>query len=142
MKSALSTSAVLRGVLALTLAAAALGCGGDTQRGGEFLRSVEGAVGARGRPRVARRARVTRPVVSQMQHCLQGHFPHDPQCDACVRGRCVAPVSNRRGMDDEVRGADSGFVLGIDLYGPFGADVDGHTYALFGVEVGRTAPIA
>ena len=33
--------------------------------------------------------------------------------------------------------SDKGFVLGIDLYGPFTPDVDGNVYALIGVEAGH-----
>ena len=37
-----------------------------------------------------------------------------------------------------IEDSDKGFVLGIDLYGPFTPDVDGNVYALVGVEVGHT----
>ena len=43
-----------------------------------------------------------------------------------------------RRTDGKVQDADKGYVLGVDYAGPFEPDVNGNTYALFGVEVGHT----
>ena len=52
--------------------------------------------------------------------------------------RLTAAPATRNPPDGEIADSDKGFVLGIDLYGPFTPDVDGNVYALVGVEVGRS----
>ena len=65
-------------------------------------------------------------------------MPHDPTCDACRMARLTAPPTTRNSLDSVIEDSEKGFVLGIDLYGPFTPDVDGNVYAMVGVEVGHT----
>ena len=65
-------------------------------------------------------------------------MPHDPNCEACRMARLTAPPATRNPLDSEIEDSNKGFVLGIDLYGPFSPDVDGNVYAMVGVEVGHT----
>ena len=50
----------------------------------------------------------------------------------------TAPPATRRGDPRAIADATRGFVLGVDLYGPFTPDVDGNVWAMVGVEVGHT----
>ena len=52
--------------------------------------------------------------------------------------RLTKAPATRNTPDSVIEGSDKGFVVGIDLYGPFTPDVNGHTYAMLGVEVGHT----
>ena len=87
------------------------------------------------RPHSSRQATVP---PSPIPHGVRGHMPHDPNCDACQMVRLTAPPATRNPLDSEIEDSDKGFVLGIDLYGPFTPDVDGNVYAVVGVEVGHT----
>ena len=87
------------------------------------------------RPHSAKKASVAPSPVS---HGVRGHMPHDPSCIACKQARLTATPANRNPLDSVIEDNDKGFVLGIDLYGPFTPDVDGNVYALVGVEVGHT----
>ena len=87
------------------------------------------------RPHSVRKASVT---PSPIPHGVRGHIPHDPDCIACKQSRLTATPATRNALDSVIEDSDKGFVLGIDLYGPFTPDVDGNVYALVGVEVGHT----
>jgi len=79
------------------------------------------------RRRPLRRAKVN----SGLEWCP--HYPHNPDCDACKRARLTSKPGRRR-HGEPVRGADKGYVLGIDYLGPFEPDLDGNSYALIGVD--------
>ena len=85
-----------------------------------------------------RAKRVQREGVSEREHRARGHVPHDPDCEACRAARMTAKQSTRNADPRAIQGAEKGFVLGLDLFGPFTPDVDGNEYALVAVEVGRT----
>ena len=86
------------------------------------------------RPHSSRQATVT---PSPIPHGVRGHMPHDPNCEACQMARLTKPPGTRNPLDSAIEDSDKGFVLGIDLYGPFTPDVDGNVYAMVGVEVGH-----
>ena len=88
-------------------------------------------------PASAPRTTAAKPLKT-VPHDVAGHMPHDPNCEACRRARMVAPPAHRTRDPRAVSDSDRGFVLGLDLYGPFSADVGEHVYALVGVETGRT----
>ena len=78
------------------------------------------------------------PHDNEHMHGVKGHFPHNPDCDACKRARFTARAGHRNQDPYYVEGSDKGYVLGIDIYGPFEPDLEGNTHSLIGVEVGRT----
>ena len=63
---------------------------------------------------------------------------HNPLCTACVQARLTTRQARRQYIEDSVEGSDKGFVLGIDLIGPYSKDLSGNSFALVGVEVGHT----
>ena len=83
-------------------------------------------------------ARKATVPVTLVPHGVRGHMPHDPDCLPCKMSRLTKAPATRNTPDSVIEGSDKGFVVGIDLYGPFTPDVDGHTYAMIGVEVGHT----
>ena len=83
-------------------------------------------------------ARKATVPVTLVPHGVRGHMPHDPDCLPCKMSRLTKAPATRNAPDSVIEGSDKGFVVGIDLYGPFTPDVDGHTYAMIGVEVGHT----
>ena len=52
--------------------------------------------------------------------------------------RLTKPPGTRNPLDSAIEDSDKGFVLGVDLYGPFTPDVNENVYAMVGVEVGHT----
>ena len=72
------------------------------------------------------------------KHKLWGHLPHDCDCDACRRARQTMKQNTRNADPRKIDGADKGYVLGIDLFGPFEDDIDGNEWALIGVEVAHS----
>ena len=85
-----------------------------------------------------KRARYKHPKLSMEEHCRCGHTPHDPMCEACIRSRLTAKLAYRMDDDDVVKGADKGYVMGVDYIGPYVPDVDGNIWAFVGVEVAHT----
>lgn len=71
-------------------------------------------------------------------HKQWGHLPHDSTCDACRRARQTMKKNTRNDNPRDIEYANKGYVLGIDLFGPFEDDVDGNEWALIGVEVGHS----
>ena len=59
-------------------------------------------------------------------HGRWGHLPHDCVCDACVRARQTQKANTRNKSPRDIEGGDKGYVIGIDLFGPFDDDVDGN----------------
>ena len=74
-----------------------------------------------------------------VEHCQHGHGVHHPLCTACVQARLTTRMAKRRDIESSVEESDKGFVVGIDLVGPYQKDVEGNVYALVGVEVGHSS---
>lgn len=71
-------------------------------------------------------------------HKRCGHYPFNKLCDACIKSRFTSRSGGRNEDPHDIEGADKGFVLGCDLYGPFAPDLNGNTFAMVVVEVGHT----
>ena len=67
-----------------------------------------------------------------------GIYIHDPDCEACVRARLTAKLAYRSKDGDVIRGANKGYVMGVDYIGPYAPDVDGNVWGFIGVEVAHT----
>ena len=119
--------------LLLTLMLTAWACGTPTTdpQLQIITNELRESVGPKLRPHSARKVSVTPSPIS---HGVRGHMPHDPDCIACKQARLTATPATRNQLDSEIEDSDKGFVLSIDLYGPFTPDVDGNVYALIGVE--------
>jgi hypothetical protein len=73
---------------------------------------------------------------SLSQHYLDGHRPSLSTCPWCVQAGMRHKKAIRIAHSDRID--ESGFSVSVDLTGPFEPDVDGHKFALVGVELGSS----
>ena len=66
------------------------------------------------------------------KHYIDGHRPTMPDCPWCTQAGMRHRKANRVAHSDRL--GKLGFSISVDFTGPFEPDVDGHTFALVGVE--------
>ena len=108
----------------------------DTIR--EKVRRKRKGKGADGEAEVDERRETEAADAGVLEHRRRGHLPHDPNCLTCAEARMTAKRNTRNADPRKIDGADEGYVLSVDQFGPFLPDVDGNTNALIANEVAHT----
>ena len=114
--------------------------------GGAAAAGIGGAVMAKSvaaeskvQEKTSKAVRRKRATVTFEEHRARGHVPHWQEfCEACKRARMRASPAFSTSDPRKIQGAEAGYVIGLDIVGPFAPDVDGNVWGLVAVEVAHT----
>ena len=67
-----------------------------------------------------------------LEHLKEQHTTKDPKCKSCQEGLMTRTPAKSK--EDDVRGTEAGYVLGVDFMGPFTKSINGKQWCMVAVD--------